>query len=440
MPTAEVLIEEGDFLSPSLSGGFSSDRECGAGGGAAGGAGSAELSGGRATAGSMSLSSSHRSRRRRRMQFNSQDLHHHHRHHFRSAANHSRSPSDPSEPRSKRFLAFPRPSADSADPYLDETGAEDLSTSPGAPRGGANNNKQDFGPDEVTVSVVPASSSAPAGPSSATASGGGKSGSAASASVQDSPSSFFSSFLPMMAPQFDFSLRFAGLPLNFGTSERRTADEGRASRSGSSTPRPGPSSSAMASMMMGLDADEAAEERSVLDRERERDRGPSTGSQRSSSAGSVGLSTSGGMSFQSSISLIESHVGVGYSLGSREKPFKCEQCGQCYKYLSAFTKHKEQNHTARLPGEKPFRCEVCGMQFKYLKSFKKHRLNHAVERLHPVYPRPLPHGIHGDRSGERVNMAEERSVLEQGHAARGLECGLEDALDGGAEGGVVLYR
>jgi uncharacterized C2H2 Zn-finger protein len=69
-------------------------------------------------------------------------------------------------------------------------------------------------------------------------------------------------------------------------------------------------------------------------------------------------------------------------LHSREKPFKCEQCGQCYKYQSAYAKHREQNHTARLPGEKPFRCEICGMQFRYLKSFKKHRLNHAVERLH----------------------------------------------------------
>ncbi|KAK2718014.1 zinc finger protein 628-like [Artemia franciscana] len=95
--------------------------------------------------------------------------------------------------------------------------------------------------------------------------------------------------------------------------------------------------------------------------------------------------------------LIESHLGQGYSLGSREKPYKCDQCGQCYKYLSAFSKHKEQNHTARLPGEKPFRCEVCGMQFKYLKSFKKHRLNHAVERLQQPFQR---------------TSGEERSVLD----------------------------
>ena len=36
------------------------------------------------------------------------------------------------------------------------------------------------------------------------------------------------------------------------------------------------------------------------------------------------------------------------------------------------------NHTARLPQEKPYRCEVCGQFFKYLKSFHKHRANHTV--------------------------------------------------------------
>lgn len=71
------------------------------------------------------------------------------------------------------------------------------------------------------------------------------------------------------------------------------------------------------------------------------------------------------------------HVGPG-----EEKPFICEQCGQSYRYRSAYAKHKEQNHRARLPADKLFTCDVCGMQFRYLKSFKKHRLNHALERLH----------------------------------------------------------
>ncbi|XP_054087265.1 uncharacterized protein LOC105208937 isoform X2 [Zeugodacus cucurbitae] len=71
------------------------------------------------------------------------------------------------------------------------------------------------------------------------------------------------------------------------------------------------------------------------------------------------------------------HIGPG-----EEKPFICEQCGQSYRYRSAYAKHKEQNHRARLPADKLFTCDVCGMQFRYLKSFKKHRLNHALERLH----------------------------------------------------------
>lgn len=64
-----------------------------------------------------------------------------------------------------------------------------------------------------------------------------------------------------------------------------------------------------------------------------------------------------------------------------DKPFTCEQCGQRYRYRSAYVKHREQNHRARLPADKLFTCDVCGMQFRYLKSFKKHRLNHALERL-----------------------------------------------------------
>lgn len=73
---------------------------------------------------------------------------------------------------------------------------------------------------------------------------------------------------------------------------------------------------------------------------------------------------------------------------TEDKPFRCEQCGQSYRYRSAFLKHREQNHRARLPADKLFTCDVCGMQFRYLKSFKKHRLNHALERLHNPFNRP----------------------------------------------------
>ncbi|XP_064113328.1 uncharacterized protein LOC135219989 isoform X2 [Macrobrachium nipponense] len=75
---------------------------------------------------------------------------------------------------------------------------------------------------------------------------------------------------------------------------------------------------------------------------------------------------------------LEEHIRIH----EEEKPYKCDQCGQRYKYQSAFQRHQEQNHTAKLPGEKPFRCDVCGQCFKYHKSFAKHRTNHdALDRI-----------------------------------------------------------
>lgn len=85
-----------------------------------------------------------------------------------------------------------------------------------------------------------------------------------------------------------------------------------------------------------------------------------------------------------SLWLLEQHTALQHigSISSLDKPFVCEQCGQSYRYRSAYVKHREQNHRARLPADKLFSCDVCGMQFRYLKSFKKHRLNHALEKLH----------------------------------------------------------
>ncbi|XP_066594459.1 protein tramtrack, beta isoform isoform X1 [Prorops nasuta] len=83
-----------------------------------------------------------------------------------------------------------------------------------------------------------------------------------------------------------------------------------------------------------------------------------------------------------SVWLLERHALLQHAgQSSDDKPFTCDQCGQRYRYRSAYVKHREQNHRARLPADKLFTCDVCGMQFRYLKSFKKHRLNHALERL-----------------------------------------------------------
>ncbi|XP_059046155.1 uncharacterized protein LOC131841827 isoform X1 [Achroia grisella] len=92
--------------------------------------------------------------------------------------------------------------------------------------------------------------------------------------------------------------------------------------------------------------------------------------------------------------LLERHAALQHATQATcdDKPFVCEQCGQSYRYRSAYVKHKEQNHRARLPADKLFTCDVCGMQFRYLKSFKKHRLNHTLERLHTKNTDP-PEGI-----------------------------------------------
>ncbi|XP_037937319.1 oocyte zinc finger protein XlCOF6-like [Teleopsis dalmanni] len=106
------------------------------------------------------------------------------------------------------------------------------------------------------------------------------------------------------------------------------------------------------------------------------------------------------------------HIGPG-----EEKPFICEQCGQSYRYRSAYAKHKEQNHRARLPADKLFTCDVCGMQFRYLKSFKKHRLNHALERLHGKKGKHI--GLHNVQlEQDIVNNSQELAADEGGEDLR----------------------
>ncbi|XP_048516829.1 zinc finger and SCAN domain-containing protein 10 isoform X2 [Dendroctonus ponderosae] len=113
--------------------------------------------------------------------------------------------------------------------------------------------------------------------------------------------------------------------------------------------------------------------------------------------------------------LLEQHAALQHLPGAAgpDKPFVCDQCGQSYRYRSAYVKHREQNHRARLPADKLFSCDVCGMQFRYLKSFKKHRLNHALERLHgsrrvsgdtsaPISAIPV-----GDQGSDQVSSSNE---------------------------------
>ncbi|XP_044002149.1 gastrula zinc finger protein XlCGF48.2-like isoform X2 [Aphidius gifuensis] len=137
--------------------------------------------------------------------------------------------------------------------------------------------------------------------------------------------------------------------------------------------------------------------------------------------------------------LLERHALLQHAGQSKEeKPFTCEQCGQRYRYRSAYVKHREQNHRARLPADKLFTCDVCGMQFRYLKSFKKHRLNHALERLQRG-PENLASGIsilseRAERS-DQVSSTGEPSQLETGsEAASPAATGVSGIGSGG--GGV----
>lgn len=136
-----------------------------------------------------------------------------------------------------------------------------------------------------------------------------------------------------------------------------------------------------------------------------------------------------------SVWLLEQHAALQHAnLGPmEEKPFICEQCGQSYRYRSAYVKHREQNHRARLPADKLFTCDVCGMQFRYLKSFKKHRLNHALERLHGKHEKQRNAGDSSSElvssSNEALAAAEEIAELQRAIKAEEDEEEQDDTID-----------
>lgn len=135
-----------------------------------------------------------------------------------------------------------------------------------------------------------------------------------------------------------------------------------------------------------------------------------------------------------SVWLLEQHAALQHAnLGPmEEKPFICEQCGQSYRYRSAYVKHREQNHRARLPADKLFTCDVCGMQFRYLKSFKKHRLNHALERLHGKHEKRNANDSSTElvsSSNEALAAAEEIAELQRAIKAEEDEEEQDDTID-----------